>query len=111
MTGTSRNRAANRLTVLAVKSASEPGVLEDGAGLRLLVNENGQKHWVVRVTVAGQRITRGLGSFPDVSLSDARDKAEEARRGARNGVDATAQERQQIKSLSLTFRDALTRYL
>jgi integrase len=110
MKGTNRNRAANRLTVLAVKNASEPGVLEDGAGLRLLVNENGQKHWVVRVTVAGQRITRGLGSFPDVSLSDARNKAEEARRGARNGVDASAQERQQVESRSLTFRDAFTRY-
>ena len=110
MQGTSRIRNANRLTALEVKKAAGPGILEDGAGLRLLVGEGGQKHWVVRVTIFGKRISRGLGSFPEVSLVDARDKAEEARRGARRGLDSTTEAKREKHSYTLTFRAAFNRY-
>lgn len=107
---THRIRGANRLTALEVKKAVEPGILEDGAGLRLHVSAGGRKHWVVRVTIGGKRVSRGLGSFPEVSLLDARDKAEEARKGARQGVDATIEARRTQERQVLTFRAAFTRY-
>ena len=69
MQGTSRVRAAKRLTALEVKGATESGILEDGAGLRLLISDVGNKHWVVRVMIGGQRVRRGLGPFPEISLS------------------------------------------
>lgn len=110
MQGTSRSRAANRLTAMGVKKVSEPGILEDGAGLRLLVSDTGHKHWIVRVTIGGRRVSRGLGSFPDVSLAEARDKAETARRAARNGHDATNEAKIEQRRHVLTFRDAFDRY-
>ena len=87
MQSTSRVRGANRLTALEVKKATASGVLEDGAGLRLLITKTGNKYWIVRLNVQGTRITRSLGSFPDLSLGDARDKADELRRAARRGMD------------------------
>ena len=110
MQGTSRTRGANRLTALELKKATRPGILEDGAGLRLIVSESNQKHWVVRVTIAGKRVSRGLGPFPDVSLLDARQKAEDARRAARAGKDAVIETKREATRNAMTFRDAFSRY-
>lgn len=60
-----------KLTALRVKGLKTSGKYEDGGGLRLVVSEAGAKRWVVRVTVAGRRIERGLGSYPEVSLDEA----------------------------------------
>ena len=105
-----RTRSANRLTALEVKKATGPGILEDGAGLRLHINAKGKKNWVVRVTIGGQRVSRGLGSYPAMSLGAARDKAEDARKGARLGVDATIDARRTQTRAVLTFRAAFERY-
>ena len=56
-----------KLTALRVKALREPGKYEDGGGLRVVVEPSGTKRWVVRVTVSGHRIERGLGAFPLVS--------------------------------------------
>ena len=110
MRGTTRIRAANRLTVLEVKKAIGPGILDDGAGLRLLISETGQKHWVVRLTISGRRVSRGIGSFADVSLAQARDKADTARRAARSGSDLILEQTPTHKALPLTYRAAFSRY-
>ena len=110
MQGTSRIRSGNRLTALQVLKVTEPGILEDGAGLRLVIGEGGGKHWVVRVTVAGKRISRGLGTFPGVTLIEARKLAENARRAARDGKDAVVEVKRQHRRDGLTFRDAFNRY-
>jgi integrase len=110
MQGTSRVRGANRLTALQVKNATGPAFLDDGAGLRLVVSESGLKHWAVRVTIAGQRVNRGLGPYPNVSLVDARERAEHARRSARAGLDAPREERREAVRATLSFRQAFTRY-
>ncbi len=75
-----------KLTALGVKSA-KPGKYEDGDGLRLVVSPTGRKKWVLRLTSAGKRREMGLGSFPVVSLTDARTKALEARRQVAEGLD------------------------
>ena len=62
-----------------------PGNHEDGGGLRLVVEAGGARHWVQRITVAGKRHSRGLGSFPVVTLEEARDQGLDLRRMARNG--------------------------
>src|SRR3954453_20619541 len=65
---------------------SEAGVYQDGHGLHLRVRESGARHWLVRVTVCGKRRDIGLGSYPAVSLEQARFKAEDVRRAAKEGV-------------------------
>lgn len=76
----------NKLSARQVLSA-KPGKHEDGAGLRLIVSEKGSKRWEFRFTFNTKRREMGLGSFPTVSLSDARLRAHEARRLVSQGVD------------------------
>lgn len=50
-----------------------------------------RKSWVLRVTVKGGPIREiGLGSADDVALGEARQRAAEARKLAREGVDPIA---------------------
>jgi hypothetical protein len=48
-------------------------------GLALQVGAGGSRSWLLRLTVDGKRRAMGLGSFADVSLARAREKAREAR--------------------------------
>ena len=58
----------------------------------------------MRVTVAGRRIERGLGSYPEVSLEESREAASTIRKAAEGGIDIRAEEKQ--KALATTkFRD------
>lgn len=56
-------------------------------GLHLRITPAGTKLWVCRLQVGERRLDIGLGSLPDVSLSVARDKARDARRAARAGIN------------------------
>jgi integrase len=105
-----RVRAANRLNALKVQKAKGPAVLDDGNGLRLLISEDGHKRWAVRITIAGRRSTRGLGSYPDVTLEAARDRAEDMRRAARAGRDLSVEIKVEQARYTLTFRRAFERY-
>jgi integrase len=105
-TAKTRNRASNRLSALKVAKTKEPGLYEDGAGLRLVITDKGTKRWALRLTINGRRVERGLGIYPDVSLDDARRKAEEFRRAARNGWDARGAEKRQRQFAGVTFSDA-----
>jgi Arm DNA-binding domain len=67
--------AASRLSAIKVAKLKEPGLYEDGAGLRLASTDKGTKRWALRLTINGRRVERGLGLWPDVSLDEARRKA------------------------------------
>jgi integrase len=75
-----------KLTDRAIKNAMENGILHDGEGLRLQVR-GGKKSWTFRYQIDGRSRDMGLGSYPDVSLADAREKAGDARKLARQGAD------------------------
>ena len=93
-----------KLTAVRVKALKASGKYEDGGGLRLIVQDAGAKRWVVRVTVGGRRIERGLGSYPEVSLEEAREQASAFRKAAEAGIDIRAEEKQKALA-STTFRD------
>ena len=59
----------------------------DGAGLQLVVSPSGARKWVYRFMMQGRAREMGLGDFPTVGLTDAREKALKARKLARSGVD------------------------
>ena len=59
--------------------------LRDGAGLMLLCKPSGRKSWVLRMAVGGKRRDLGLGSYPAVSLAEARRLAAERRSAASAG--------------------------
>ncbi|MDZ7662535.1 tyrosine-type recombinase/integrase [Thiohalophilus sp.] len=78
--------AIHKLTPRKIATTSH-GKYEDGGGLRLVVSKAGAKKWVLRFTINGRRREMGLGSYPDVSLADARLRATECRLQASSGVD------------------------
>ena len=79
-------RTKHRLSTRKASSL-EAGKHADGAGLWLYKATPKSGKWVFRVTVHGKRREMGLGAFPDVSLADARKKADDARAIAQNGLD------------------------
>lgn len=82
-------------TLKAIRPGHPERRISDGAGLYLLLFVNGGAHgWRLDYTIKGIRKTLSLGTYPNVSLSDARRKAEEARRQVRQGVDPSAARKQ-----------------
>ncbi len=86
-------------------------------GLYLQITPSGGRSWILRTTVGKARRDIGLGGFPSVTLSQARDKAREARDKIERGVDPVA-ERQAAKAAliaaagrGLTFEKAMDSYL
>lgn len=82
-----------KLTALAVRAATAPGRYQDGGGLMLVVKPTGARSWQVRLQADGKRRDFGLGSAKDISLAEAREKANEIRKLYRSGVDPVAKKR------------------
>ena len=101
--------AIHRLTPRKAVTAP-PGKYEDGGGLRLVVSKTGARKWVLRFTIAGKRREMGLGSLPDVGLAEARNKASEARKFAKDGLDPI-EARQAEPSKTPTFTSCAARYI
>src|SRR6056297_1122305 len=80
-------RALHKLSAATVKAAP-PGKYADGGGLWLYRREDGGAQWVLRYTIHGRRHEMGLGRYPDVSLKEAREAADEWRAVVRQGLDA-----------------------
>lgn len=81
------------LTQVAITKAvakSKPRKLSDGGGLHLLVRPNGSKLWRFRYRFAGRENMLALGSFPIVTLAEARAKRDEARKLIAEGIDPSA---------------------
>ena len=83
-----------KLTALQVKSISDPGRHGDGDGLYLNVAPSGSKSWVQRIVIAGRRRDIGLGSFPTVSLAQARGMAISNRAAVADGRNPLAEKRE-----------------
>ena len=67
-----------------------PGTYSDGNCLYFNVSPLLARSWTVRVVIHGRRRDLGLGSFPRVSLAEARQRALAIRAVARAGGDPTA---------------------
>lgn len=61
--------------------------LYDGNGLFLWVYEGGRKYWRLRYRIHGKEKLISLGVYPDVSLSEAREKAKVERKKVEGYVD------------------------
>ncbi len=89
----------NALTAAKIRAVGEPGYYSDGNGLTLRVDHRGNKAWYQRITVNGKRRNIGLGSYPKVSLAEARQAAIGNLAAIRNGTDPVAQ-RQQAREVA-----------
>lgn len=102
---TARKRHPEKaLSAVFVRQVTEPGKYSDGNGLFLLVQPNGSKQWVQRITIRGKRSDIGLGGAAYVSLAEARDMALENKKLARAGGDPLRAKRE--AQAVLTFAEA-----
>ncbi len=91
------------LSATRVRALKEPGRYSDGGGLHLFITKAGRKSWVQRITFADRRRDIGLGSFPSVSLAQARKKALENRAMIAEGRDPVVEKQ---KARIPTFKEA-----
>ena len=78
-------RKRNILTDAAISKATD-GEYSDGGGLALRVAKSGtHKSWVLRVHADGKRVARGLGSYPEISITAARQSAAVGRSEIKTG--------------------------
>lgn len=82
--------ALTALEVSKSKATDKPQRLADGGNMYLLIQPNGAKYWRLDYRLAGKRKTLAIGVYPDMGLSDARERREQARKLIANGVDPVA---------------------
>lgn len=78
------------LTDVAIRKAAPPEKPTkhfDGGGLFLLHNPNGSKWWRLKYRYGGKEKQLSLGVYPEVSLKEAREQRDEARKLLSKGVD------------------------
>lgn len=63
----------------AAKPTDKPYKLYDERGLYLIVNPNGGKWWRLKYYLEGKEKTISLGTYPDVTLAQARGKRDDAK--------------------------------
>jgi integrase len=111
-------RKAAELGALAVKRLALPGLFAVGGvtGLALQVKETGSRSWILRITTSrGLRREIGLGGYPDISLSVARDLARRLREEVAQGIDPVEERRKhrverRLAAKALTFSEAAVRW-
>ena len=78
-------------------------------GLHLWVKANQKKYWILRYTFQGRRCNMSLGSYPEIGLKLARERAVEARNLLNKGLNPIKEKNdskaQNHKPKSPIFRD------
>ncbi len=88
--------------------------MADGNGMYLEVMPNGSKYWRLKYRFAGKEKRLALGVYPDISLADARDRRDEARKKLANGIDpgtAKKTEKRQAKVAAANSFEKIAREL
>lgn len=106
------------MSVKAVEALKDNGRYAVGGatGLHLSIAGN-SKAWVLRVKIGDRRTDLGLGSFEDVSLATAREKAAQLRKEIIGGVDPVAEKREReaavrvTKAKTKTFKECAEAFL
>ena len=85
------------------KPAEKQYKLSDGHSLYLLIKPNGGKYWRFDYAIDGKRKTLSIGTYPTISLAEARQAAEDARRKVANGQSPSEakQQEKQIKQVAM----------
>src|SRR5579859_2377073 len=83
------------------KPKDKPYKLSDGAGLYLLVEPNGSKLWRFRYRFSGRENMLTFGPYPAVSLGDAREKRDAARKLLAAGTDPSERRKQEKREAAI----------
>lgn len=82
--------------------------LADGGGMYLEIAPNGSKYWRLKYRILNKEKRLALGVYPEISLQEAREKRDEAKKLIRNGIDPVEDKRQKkataIENAENTFK-------
>jgi len=78
-----------------VKPPETQKKLFDGDGLFLLVTPQGGKYWRFKYRFEGKERLLSLGTYPEITLADARQRRDKARRQVAHGIDPMAERKAQ----------------
>ena len=89
----STKRGISDAALRAAKPASKPYRLAVGGALYLEVTPGGSKLWRWKYRIGGKENRYAMGVYPDLSLKEARDQVEIARKLVKNGIHPSQQKR------------------
>lgn len=101
-------RQLNRLTALQVSKMSKPGLYGDGGGLTLQITRAGVKSWLFRYMREGKAYGMGLGATHTIGLSEARQKALDARKLLADGLNPMIVKKQKLLAVALEHAKMMT---
>ena len=106
------------LTDTEVKKAKPTGKIYriyDFDGLYLEINPNGSKYWRLKYYFVGREKRMGLGVYPLISLAEARQQRDEAKKQLASGIDPSAakkqKQRQAVMDAGNTFEAVVKDWL
>lgn len=67
--------------------------VSDEKGLYLEINPNGSKYWRLKYRFAGKEKRLALGVYPEISLKEAREKRDDARKQIQEGIDPSQEKK------------------
>ena len=94
------------LTDIAIrnaKPADKPYILSDGGGLYIQIRPTGGKLWRLKYRFAKKEKLLSIGSYPEISLLDARTKRAEAKKLLANDIDPS-----EVKRIEKQRREILS---
>ncbi|MBP7632968.1 integrase arm-type DNA-binding domain-containing protein [Candidatus Ozemobacteraceae bacterium] len=89
--------ALSDVMIRTAKATDKPIKIFDGGGLFLQVTPAGGKWWRLKYRFAGKEKLLSLGTYPDTSLKEARERRDAARKLLDAGIDP-GEERKAVKS-------------
>lgn len=109
---TAKTLTAKELTakIKARREASTVSMIVVGGcpGLLIRIDSQGNTSWILRVSIGGKRCDMGLGTYPEISLAEAREEGQRHRLAVASGINPLEKKRlaKQVNANVLTFRSA-----
>ncbi|MEQ4661523.1 MULTISPECIES: tyrosine-type recombinase/integrase [Providencia] len=83
--------ALSDIKIKTAKPLDKPYKLSDSGGLYLIVNRNGSKYWRMKYRFAGKEKMLSIGVYPQVTLAEARNQRDDAKKLLAQNKDPSEQ--------------------
>jgi len=90
--------ALTDLKVRNIKPTGKVIKISDGEGLYLQVQPNGSKLWRMAYRFLGKQRTLAIGTYPEISLQEARERKMEARKLLAQGIDPSQEKQEKVRA-------------
>jgi integrase len=101
--------ALSDTSIRSIKPSDKVQKVSDGAGLYLHVTSTGSKLWRMAYRFDGKQKTLSFGSYPAVSLKEARARRDDAKVKIANGIDPGAEKKRvKLETATIEREQAMT---